>query len=207
MSDGRNLDIDELEKLAKLATPGDWWIDSHGCHMIAHTSTGMESVFNTSQEGDAVRHADTGNLSRWRNDNDATYIANASPKIVLELIARLKEAEALNRELAQASVSSIPENAKLIVLQVSENSQVTTDQIRYIAESFARFKSTANTEVLCFIGNDVMDVSSFDEAKMLENGWIPAPKLDPVYECEECSDRLCGGTGVYEGLKCDGIPF
>ena len=82
--------------------------------MIAHTSTGMESVFNTSQEGDAVRHADTGNLSRWRNDNDATYIANASPKIVLELIARLK-AEALNRELAQASVSSIPENAKLIV--------------------------------------------------------------------------------------------
>lgn len=207
MSDERKLDIDELESLAKLATPGDWWIDSHGCSMIAHAETGVEVVFNTSQEGEPVRHPDTGNLSRWRNDNDATYIANANPKVILGLIARLKEAEALNHQLAQASVSSIPENAKLIVLQVSENSQITTDHIRHIAEAFAGFESVANTPVLCFIGNKVMDVSSFDEAQMLENGWIPAPKLDPVYECEKCSDRLCAGTGVYEGRECDGIPF
>lgn len=180
MSDERKLDIDELESLAKLATPGDWWIDSHGCSMIAHTKTGVEVVFNTDQEGEPVRHLDTGNLSRWRNDNDATYIANANPKVILGLIARLKEAEALNRELALASVSSIPENAKLIVVQVSENSQITTDHIRYIAEAFAGFESAANTPVLCFIGNEVMDVSSFDEAQMLENGWIPAPKPDPV---------------------------
>lgn len=206
MSDERKLDIDELENIAKLATPGGWWIDSHGHNLTSWDR--LQHIVKFDHSGcEAVRHKDTGNLSAWRNDNDATFIATANPKAILELIARLKEAEALNRELALARVSSIPENAKLIVVQVSENSQITTDHIRHIAEAFAGFESAANTPVLCFIGNKVMDVSSFDEAQMLENGWIPAPKLDPVYECEKCSDRLCAGTGVYEGRECDGIPF
>ncbi|MBB3017688.1 hypothetical protein FHR70_000728 [Microvirga lupini] len=26
-------------------------------------------------------------------------------------------------------------------------------------------------------------------------------------KCVECDDGMCGGTGIYEGRKCDGIPF
>lgn len=206
MSDERKLDIDELESLAKLATPGDWWIDSHGCSMIAHTETGVEVVFNTSQEGEPVRHPDTGNLSRWRNDNDATYIANANPKVILGLIARLKEAEALNHQLAQASVSSIPENAKVIVFKSINISDLDIDTIRQLSKSLGS-NGLPGDDTVVMITKDDFEISVFDEAQMLENGWIPAPKLDPVYECEKCSDRLCAGTGVYEGRECDGIPF
>jgi hypothetical protein len=32
------------------------------------------------------------------------------------------------------------------------------------------------------------------------------PKL-PTHKCAACSDLLCDGSGIYEGRKCDGIPF
>ncbi|EPE3189227.1 ead/Ea22-like family protein [Cronobacter sakazakii] len=91
----------KLKAAALAATPGKWWIDSHGSAMVSFTENGMKTIFVTNGEamGKAVRHQDTGNLSHWRNDNDATFIATANPATVLELIAALEAAEKRIAEL------------------------------------------------------------------------------------------------------------
>ncbi|MDO9345084.1 MAG: hypothetical protein Q7T99_16530 [Pseudomonas sp.] len=78
----------ELEMLANKATPGPWWIDSHGMTMMS--LPGLQVVFNHPQQSVAVRNEETGNLSHWRNDWDASFIATANPKTVMELIEENK---------------------------------------------------------------------------------------------------------------------
>lgn len=84
----------QLRELAEKATPGTWWIDSHGHRMSANG--GSETVFIASEKmGEAKRHPETGNLSHWPNDWDASYIAAANPERALAL---LDEIEALQTE-------------------------------------------------------------------------------------------------------------
>lgn len=86
------IDLNMLEEIARSATPGPWWIDSHG-HEMVNCET-LELIFMTSDDmGESIRHGDTGNLSRWRNDNDATFIAAFDPTAAIALITRLREAE------------------------------------------------------------------------------------------------------------------
>lgn len=91
-----NIDKRALREAAEKATPGNWWIDSHGHAMVSFIDNEVLEVFATDNKRVAVRHEDTGNLSRWRNDNDATFIATANPATVLAL---LDENERLCREL------------------------------------------------------------------------------------------------------------
>ncbi|HFI7689000.1 TPA: ead/Ea22-like family protein [Escherichia coli] len=88
-----------LREAAEKATPGNWWIDSHGQAMVSFIDNEVLEVFVTDNKRDAVRHEDTGNLSRWRNDNDATFIATANPATVLALLDELEAAEKRIAEL------------------------------------------------------------------------------------------------------------
>ncbi|MBL5841166.1 hypothetical protein I4U30_23155 [Enterobacter asburiae] len=94
---------EDLERLAKGATQGQWWIDSHGHSMVAFSDDkNMETVFITDPNmGPAVRHASTGNLSQWNNDVDATYIAAACPENILRLLTRVEELEGICGEAYQ----------------------------------------------------------------------------------------------------------
>lgn len=88
--------ITDLKRIASEATPGKWWIDSHGHAMVAFSTEdpGMETVFVTDGNmGPVVRHENTGNLSAWRNDMDATYIATACPSNILRLLAYIEALE------------------------------------------------------------------------------------------------------------------
>ncbi|HIA5805838.1 TPA: ead/Ea22-like family protein [Escherichia coli] len=80
------IDYQALREAAEKATTGNWWIDSHGQAMVSFIDNEVLEVFVTDNKRDAVRHEDTGNLSRWRNDNDATFIATANPATVLALL-------------------------------------------------------------------------------------------------------------------------
>ena len=80
------IDYQALREAAEKATPGNWWIDSHGQAMVSFVGNDVLEVFTTDNKRAAVRHEDTGNLSRWRNDNDATFIATADPATVLALL-------------------------------------------------------------------------------------------------------------------------
>lgn len=95
-----NIDKQALREAAEKATPGEWWIDSHGMAMVAHQNDNTFIVFVTDGEqmGRAIRHEDTGNLSHWRNDNDASFIAAANPATVLAL---LDELEAKDKRIAE----------------------------------------------------------------------------------------------------------
>lgn len=99
----KNIDeiIIALKRLIPEATQGKWWIDSHGSTMVSFTESGdILEVFVTDPEhGDLTRHEGTGNLSRWRNDVDATYIATANPKNIQQL---LSEISTLRYKLRQA---------------------------------------------------------------------------------------------------------
>lgn len=97
-----NIDKRALREAAEKATPGNWWIDSHGMAMVAHHNDNTMIVFVTDGEqmGKAIRHEDTGNLSHWRNDNDASFIAAANPATVLAL---LDELEAKDKRIAELS--------------------------------------------------------------------------------------------------------
>lgn len=82
--------LKELAELASKATPGPWWIDSHG-HCMVSESQDHRTVFLTNDGmGPATRHPETGNLSHWPNDWDASYIASADPTTILELIAEVE---------------------------------------------------------------------------------------------------------------------
>ena len=89
-----NIDKRVLREAAEKATPGNWWIDSHGQAMVSFTDNDVLEVFATNNKRAAVRHEDTGNLSRWRNDNDATFIATADPATVLALLDELEAKDA-----------------------------------------------------------------------------------------------------------------
>lgn len=126
--------IDELEQLAKKATKGLWWMDSHGETLVSCQVEGVQHICNFKHKNKPKRNNETGNLSGWPNDWDATFIATANPENILSLISRLRDVE---RQLA------------------------------------------------CYL----------------------PPQPEPEYACHACSDKLCDGTKIYDGRKCDGIPF
>ncbi|EMC7877759.1 ead/Ea22-like family protein [Enterobacter roggenkampii] len=95
-----NIDKRALREAAEKATPGNWWIDSHGQAMVSFIENDVLEVFATDNKRAAVRHEDTGNLSRWRNDNDATFIATADPATVLALLDELEAKETENERMA-----------------------------------------------------------------------------------------------------------
>ncbi|WP_340528511.1 ead/Ea22-like family protein [Escherichia coli] len=114
------IDYQALREVAEKATPGNWWIDSHGQAMVSFIDNEMLEVFATDNKRDAVRHEDTGNLSRWRNDNDATFIATANPATVLALLDELEAAEKRNAEL-QSENAYIRNRYKELDLLIGKN--------------------------------------------------------------------------------------
>lgn len=89
----------ELKQLSEKASEGKWWVDSHGCYVLTFTESDTLLVFEPQNyHKKAVRHPETGNLSHWRNDWDASYIVTACPDNIKKLIKRLEEAEAKLKE-------------------------------------------------------------------------------------------------------------
>lgn len=94
-------DRKQLREICDKATQGDWWIDSHGHRMVSRPR--FDTVFEASSSmGPAVRHPETGNLSHWPNDWDATYIVAAQPKVVRGLLDEIDRLQAENQELKSA---------------------------------------------------------------------------------------------------------
>ncbi|MGX0957413.1 hypothetical protein AB7M18_003541 [Pseudomonas viridiflava] len=162
------VDIEKLEALAKNATPGPWWIDSHGMTMMSMAK--LEVVFNHPAQGVAVRNEDTGNLSHWRNDWDASFIAAANPEVVLELTQTIRDLqssiqglktgyeayERVNAELKAEceKLRSKLENPDPILIQcmdsaIAEQEQLESDAKRY---RWLREPEAGNIEVVEWIG-------------------------------------------------------
>lgn len=93
--------VKEIKDTLTRASKGQWWIDSHGSALHVPSECDVLVVFKA--ESKAVRHKDTGNLSSWRNDNDADYIPAACPDNVDELLKRYEALNALALKLVGKS--------------------------------------------------------------------------------------------------------
>lgn len=92
--------VQKMSFLAQKATQGPWWIDSHG-HEVVNPET-LQTVFIAdSRMGPATRHPETGNLSHWPNDWDASYIVGVSPDKILELLQLVSEVVKENKSLRE----------------------------------------------------------------------------------------------------------
>lgn len=79
-------ELDELERLAKAATPGPWWeedLDGEGFYWSIHAGTkdGPDELVLAQADGLLEEHEDRANFR---------FIAAANPQTVLELIARAR---------------------------------------------------------------------------------------------------------------------
>lgn len=113
--------LKDIERLAKDATQGQWWIDSHGHSMVAFSDDkDMDTVFITDPHmGPAIRHESTGNLSQWRNDVDATYIATACPQNVMAVISYLQSSSNAWKEVKEYMETGLHGDAAKLRNEVS----------------------------------------------------------------------------------------
>lgn len=116
--------MDELEALARAATPGPWrwWLGG------SHSDTGvrgrepelvpLSTAVVASADGWEVASCQTAGVPR---SADAAYIAACSPDVILGLLARLDTAEAAARALTDlaAEVAGLPK-LRLTGEQVAE---------------------------------------------------------------------------------------
>lgn len=103
MTINKPLDLQVLRALAEKASPGPWWIGSHGHSMSDRDHKTVFQAVDLIKP--AVRHPETGNLSHWPNDWDASFIAAANPETVLSLLDTIEtlqsECERLRNLLGQ----------------------------------------------------------------------------------------------------------
>ena len=87
------IDLDEMERTARKATPGPWWLSEYDGSVCA------------GPEGDCA--LDVGLIDF--NPANTAYLLSAAPPIALALIARIRELETLGNEalnkLATATVA------------------------------------------------------------------------------------------------------
>ncbi len=87
------IDLDSLESAAKAATQGRWQEDSIG------ERSGFRRVF--------IEDASTGagtTIAQWVLPADAAFLVAASPKVVRELVARVRELESEIEERNQVAM-------------------------------------------------------------------------------------------------------
>ncbi|WP_241576601.1 hypothetical protein [Rosenbergiella collisarenosi] len=76
------------------ATPGDWWMDSHGTALVSFTGSVMRTVFRPMNAREKPhRHEATGRLSHWENDADASWISFMQPRNVKLLLDKIEQLE------------------------------------------------------------------------------------------------------------------
>jgi len=101
------IDIEELRRLAQMATPGPWMIDYVG---VGFEVAAGESVIAQSQQIQ-------GDMCHKTRKANAAFIAAANPAAISELIDRLEEAE---KERDAAELMSLALQAKIDQIERQE---------------------------------------------------------------------------------------
>ncbi|HAO2749941.1 TPA: DUF551 domain-containing protein [Escherichia coli] len=141
------IDYQALREVAEKATPGNWWIDSHGQAMVSFIDNEVLEVFATDNKRDAVRHEDTGNLSRWRNDNDATFIATANPATVLALLDELERNQQYIKHRDQENEDIALTVGKLRVELEAEKKRIAELEAEPVSQTYKLNELSGNSPV------------------------------------------------------------
>ena len=197
-----NIDKRALREPAEKATPGNWWIDSHGQAMVSFIENDVLEVFATDNKRAAVRHEDTGNISRWRNDNDATFIAMADPATVLALLDELEAAEhtaAVDHEAACSLVEENEEVKRKLAAAEKRIAELREWNAGLAQESFERQKNIAELSgqkrLIGWRASDYTDETSDPE---LAKNWAAAIGVLPIFEGDVNTKLSAAGIGKGE---------
>lgn len=188
------LDLDALVETANnaiSATRGEDWRYSPNYFAVTTSQPGI-------LEGSKMV-ADIGNGADFEKERIGLYIAAAQPAVVIELARRLRSAE-------QASKLSEEFRAGQWWVKELESavSSGTDNQKRAVAVVHNLLRQVGDLGTLNDLDEDAMRAAGWVRAEKT----IPAPPpIKPEPKCKECGDEMCGGTGIYEFRKCDGIPF
>ena len=114
------MDLDTLERLARAATPGPWRVNPFGVSIRTGEYRAPDSV----RVADIADAEDCGCCPTEQGYATATYIAAASPDVVLALIARVRAAEAeRDRLLAERDTPELHDFARGVVLEATHQRQ------------------------------------------------------------------------------------
>lgn len=198
MSAPIELDLDALvaaAEAAKNATDGRPWRFSEHFRVVTTSTPG---VLQYSREV-----ASTSMVESMHGVELGKHITAAQPAVVLELVRRLRAAEGAARFFY----------AKYICEGILGDEQCGELERQELAVPDIAARAVPPEHEFAD-GDAVLAQAELDEQLMLAAGWVRAektipapPPIKPEPKCKECGDEMCGGTGIYEFRKCDGIPF
>lgn len=148
------IDLDAIEVAAKEASPGQWHF--HQCEI------GVEL---RDDEGGAIIEDQC-----FAQDEDMQFIAASNPVVVLELIRRLRAAEAL----ATARIEVIPTDTRVLAIFADIKPEHRAD-----AEEFTNCiqRRTSSWTLVAYFNTDA-SIEALSVEAMAEAGWVRAPKED-----------------------------
>lgn len=149
------LDLDAIEAAAKAATPGEWAFVTQG---IRRFETPDDFV------------AEAGVFE----EPDAKFVAATNPAVVLELIRRLRAAEAL----AASRIETIPVETQVLAIFQELRAEQASE-----AEEFAEaIRARCGQQALVVFFQDGASIDAMDEEQMRQAGWVREPQWQPMSE-------------------------
>ena len=165
------LDLDAIEAAAKAATPGAWERDGH---QVCPVSDQNSSLASFSKRG------------------DAEFVAKAQPSIVLELIRRLRAAEAL----AASRIETIPVETQVLAIFQELRAEQASE-----AEEFAEaIRARCGQQALVVFFQDGASFDALDEEQMRQAGWVRAEQRDDLLVALDAVMLHAGNKALAEGV-------
>lgn len=148
------IDLDTIEAAAKAASAGQWHF--HQCEL------GVEIC---DDEGGAIIEDQC-----FAQDEDMQFIATANPVVVLELIRRLRAAEAI----AASRIEQIPVDTRVLAIFTDIKPEHRSE-----AEEFVKCiqRRTSNWTLVGWFNTDA-SIEALSVEDMAKAGWVRAPRGD-----------------------------
>lgn len=126
--------IAELRELSKKVSQGKWWMDSHGEALVCFSQDRDIQIILKPEHLREKAHRDenTGGLSYWPNDSDASWIVATQPKNILSLLDQL--------EATQGGAAEAIRDC----LRLKESLKAVTEELAEEKEHSANFEREAN---------------------------------------------------------------
>lgn len=173
MSDPIKLDLDAIEAAAKAATPGEWHWVNHVTDQPRQAGEWRASLrtiekYPTGAGGYLLPKfiVEADEICDENMDGNAAFIATANPTVVLELVRRLRAAEALSA----ARIVEIPKDIAAVAL-VGEFKPAFVQEMKAFHDAL-REQHSSSALVMCV--QSPTDLQALDDEKMRLAGWVRA---------------------------------
>lgn len=165
MNNPIKLDLDAIEAAAKAATQGQWTFDQFRMGGVVRGGP-VQHWVNGSGQSQIAMSTGAEWMEHGETDANAKHMATANPTVVLELVRRLRAAEALSA----ARIVEVPKGIAAVAL-VGEFKPAYVQEMKAFHDAL-REQHGSSALVLCV--QSPTDLQAFDEEQMRVAGWVRA---------------------------------